>query len=295
MPLPRNRDGVGASTVRLPPGPWSTVLEFLSERFPAVGNETWRDRIARGAVLHSDGSSVMPDEPYRAHARLHYFREIADEPRIPFAAEVIYRDNSLLVADKPHFLPVTPSGRFVQETLLVRLQREFDMPELAPIHRLDRETAGLVMFAVHRTARDRYQRLFRDRRVIKHYEAIAPVRHDVSLPLDYRSRLVESDAFMQMKETAGDPNAETRIEILATRGDLGRYRLSPLTGKKHQLRAQMAALGIPICNDTIYPVLQPVSADDYERPLKLLARELTFVDPLTGVRRHFRSRLTLAW
>jgi tRNA pseudouridine32 synthase/23S rRNA pseudouridine746 synthase len=103
---------------------------------------------------------------------------------------------------------------------------------------------------------------------------------------------------MQMCEVAGKPNSETAIALLESKAGLARYGLSPLTGKKHQLRAHMAALGIPIVNDRIYPKLRPASSaveSDYSQPLQLLAKSLMFTDPLSGEPRHFESRQVLRW
>jgi tRNA pseudouridine32 synthase/23S rRNA pseudouridine746 synthase len=221
---------------------------------------------------------------------------VAREPAIPFEAAVLYQDDYLVVADKPHFLPVTPSGRYVQQTLLVRLRRALGIDTLTPAHRIDRETAGLVLFTVQPHTRNLYQTLFRDRSVRKEYEAIAPHRADLALPLRYRSRLVESaPAFMQMREEAGEANAETLVSLIEKKDKLARYALQPVTGQKHQLRAHMAALGIPIVNDRIYPHLYPDEGEqqDYSRPLQLLAKRICFTDPLSGEERVFESRFAL--
>lgn len=246
----------------------------------------------RGDVIDAAGQSLSPSTPYLAHQRVFYYRAVVDEPRIPFEEHVVYQDDTLVVADKPHFLPVTPSGRYVQESLLVRLKRSLGIDTLAPMHRIDRETAGLVLFTIEPRTRDAYQALFRNRVVDKQYEAIAPLRVDLALPTVYRSRLIESDHFMRMREEPGEANSETGIALLEVCGALARYRLQPVSGQKHQLRVHMAALGIPIVNDRIYPSLYPDESEtaDYSRPLKLLARSICFTDPLTGLRREFRSR-----
>lgn len=291
------RDGVGASAVACPPGPWPRVIDFLAERLPMVTRADWLARMERGELLDAEGRAVPPAAPYRHGTRLYYYRGLAHEAAIPFAEQILFQDGHLLVADKPHFLPVTPKGRYVQQTLLTRLRQSTGIATLTPIHRLDRETAGLCLFAVRPADRDAYQRLFRERAVDKVYEAIAPFRQDLALPLLYRSRLQErSDAFMQMQEVAGAPNAETHIALLERLDDtLARYELRPSTGQKHQLRAQLSALGLPIVGDRIYPLLQPEPAEpDYSRPLQLLARALSFQDPVTGQPRCFDSRCVLA-
>ena len=294
-------NGVKASAVACPAGPWPLLLDFLAERLHRVPRTEWATRLACGEVLDEAGEALPPAAPYRAGRRVFYYRQLEHEEPIPFEARVLYRDELLLVADKPHFLPVTPKGRYVQQTLLVRLQRELGLASLSPIHRLDRETAGLTLFCIQPRHRDAYQRLFRERTVGKVYEAIAPApeqaRQDLTLPLDYRSRLVErEDVFMQMHEVPGEPNAETRISLLERLdGGLARYELRPRSGAKHQLRAQMSALNLPIVGDRIYPVLQPEQAvPDYSRPLQLLARSIAFDDPVSGQARQFESDLRLS-
>ena len=250
----------------------------------------------RGEVLDETGAALDPEAAYQAHRRLYYYRLLATEPQIPFEAHIVFQDELLLIADKPHFLPVTPKGRYVQQTLLTRLVKRTGIATLSPIHRIDRETAGLVAFAIRPETRDAYQALFRDRVVEKRYEAIAPWRPDLVLPMVCRSRLEErEDAFMQMHEVAGEPNAETRISVIEKHdAQLARYLLEPLSGRKHQLRAQMSALGLPILGDRIYPKLLPEEAEpDYSAPLQLLAKTLAFIDPVTGRRREFESGLML--
>ncbi len=294
---PAPRDGVGASRVALPGCGWDTVVAFLANRFPAISTSQWAARMQCGDVVDQDGCALQADAPFRPHAMLFYYRTVADEAPIPFHETILFQDAHIVVADKPHFLPVTPSGMYLQETLLVRLKRRLGIDQLSPVHRIDRDTAGLVLFCIDPAARGRYQALFRDRSIAKCYEAIAPWRQDLAMPLVRRSRLTESAAFMQMVETGGVPNAETAIAIIERHGDLARYRLEPLTGQKHQLRVHMAALGVGIVNDRLYPVLQPAppaqQAAEYRYPLQLLARELAFRDPVTGAARHFESGLSL--
>ncbi|WP_421683745.1 pseudouridine synthase [Stutzerimonas urumqiensis] len=284
------------STLHLPAGPWSTVLDCLCARFPAIDRATWLDRMNRGRVLTAEGVALAPDAPHREGLRIHYFREVPDETPIPFEARVLHVDAHLVVADKPHFLPVQPSGHYVQQTLLARLTARLGNPDLVPLHRIDRLTAGLVLFSADPATRGQYQALFRERRMRKVYEAIAPALPQLDFPLTRRTRLVEGDPFILMTETDGEPNSETQVEVLERGERYWRYRLYPVTGKRHQLRVHMAALGAGLLNDPLYPILQPRESreqDDYSRPLQLLARELTFDDPLTGERRHFESGLTL--
>jgi tRNA pseudouridine32 synthase/23S rRNA pseudouridine746 synthase len=226
--------------------------------------------------------------------RIYYYRAVDVEARIPFEEAVLYQDDHLVVADKPHFLPVTPSGHYLQETLLVRLKKRLGIDTLIPIHRIDRETAGLVLFSTQPDERNAYQALFREHAVTKHYEAIAPWRQDLTWPITRKSRIVEDEPFFRQREVAGQPNSETHINMIEKNGDLARYALSPVTGKKHQLRVHMNALGLPILNDRMYPPVADTPDDDYSLPLQLLAKSIAFTDPVTGQGRHFQSQLTLA-
>jgi tRNA pseudouridine32 synthase/23S rRNA pseudouridine746 synthase len=254
--------------------------------------------LAQGLVLDEDTRPLSADAPFRAGTRVYYYRELESEPVIPFEEHIVYQDAHLLVADKPHFLPVTPTGRYVQQTLLVRLKRRTGLEHLSPIHRIDRETAGLVVFSVRPQDRGAYQALFRDQVVEKHYEAIAPLRPELPLPPVHRSRIEPDERFFRQREVPGAPNSETHIELLRAQGGLGLYRLSPVTGRTHQLRVHMHALGRPITGDLFYPevVHGPGHADeDWHHPLQLLARAIAFTDPVTGALRQFESRRKLAW
>lgn len=292
---PPDRNGVGPSKVALPAGSWHTALEFLVHQFPTIPAAEWQVRMQRGDVIDHQGHALRPDSAYRPNTHLFYYRDLPDEPRIPFDEVVLYQDDYLVVVDKPHFLPVTPAGRYLQETLLVRLKRTLGIDTLAPMHRIDKDTAGLVLFTIQPATRNLYQALFRERSVSKIYQAIAPWRADRQLPTSYQSRLVESEAFMQMQEVPGEPNAETAISLLETHGELARYQLQPVSGQKHQLRVHMASLGMPILNDRIYPILLPDEGDnpDYSKPLQLLAKSVRFTDPVTSKLHQFESRQTL--
>ncbi|MGQ0618357.1 MAG: pseudouridine synthase [Panacagrimonas sp.] len=287
------RDGVGAGHVQVPPGRWPTLLDFLCERFPTIGRDVWRSRFERGLILDARAQPFRPSTPCRTGLELRYYRELDTEPRIPFEAQVIHRDEHLLIADKPHFLPVAPAGRYVQESLLVRLRRSLMIDHLVPLHRIDRGTAGLVAFSTNPQSLGVYQSLFRTHAMTKVYEALAPAVADTAFPMTRRSRIVEGEPFFRMREIEGEANSETHIEVLDRRGDLALYRLHPVTGRKHQLRVHLAALAAPILNDPLYPQLREEGAEDYSCPLKLLARALEFDDPLTGRRTQFESRLAL--
>jgi Pseudouridylate synthases, 23S RNA-specific len=282
-----------ASTVHLPAGAWPTAFDSLCAQFVAISRGQWLDRIARGRVLDGQGVAITLHTPYREGMRIHYYREVVDETPIPFTETVLHVDEHLVVADKPHFLPVTPAGGFVEQTLLRRLIRRLGNPELAPLHRIDRLTAGLVLFSANRDSRAAYQALFRERRIDKRYEALAAALPALEFPLSRRSRIVAGDPFFRMREADGAPNSETRIELVERGSDVWRYALHPVTGRKHQLRVHMAALGAPIAGDTLYPELAEKSDDDYRHPLKLLAHSLAFADPLSGQSRRFESRLAL--
>ena len=287
-------EGVGPSRKRLPEGDWKTVLEFLSEEFARVGAQAWRERMERGLVLDEAGRRVGPESAYRAGACVYYYREPEAESVIPFDERVIHADEQILVADKPHFLPVTPAGRYLRETLLVRLRRKTGLEHLTPLHRIDRETAGLVVFSVNPSTRGAYAALFRERRVEKIYEALAPASRAPEFPLARRSRVVRGDPFFRMKETEGEPNSETHVEVLREARGVSLYRLRPVTGRKHQLRVHMNALGVPIIGDRLYPEVRPDAPEDFSEPLRLLAKSLSFRDPLTNRELRFESarRLT---
>ena len=286
-------NGVGPSCVGLPAGHWPTITDFLVERFPAITRQVWLDRMARCLVVDEFGEPVTPQRPYPSHLRIYYYRDVPVEAPVPFEETLLFQDAHLVVADKPHFLPVTPSGHYLQETLLVRLKKRLGIDTLTPIHRIDRETAGLVLFSTQVADRNSYQGLFRTHSIIKHYEASAPWRDDLQLPLSRTSRIVEDTLFFRQREVAGQANSETHIDVLEVRGNTARYALSPVTGKKHQLRVHMNALGLPILNDRVYPPRADTPGDDFNLPLQLLAKSVAFTDPVTGQARRFESCLRL--
>nr|MDQ3322870.1 pseudouridine synthase [Acidobacteriota bacterium] len=230
-----------------------------------------------------------PRSRYRPGACIFYYRELQSEATIPFAESIIYQDEHILAADKPHFLPVIPSGRFLRETLLVRLRAKGNLQHLVPLHRLDRETAGIVLFSVNPLTRGVYAALFNNRKVGKVYEALAGGLPHLDFPLTRRSRMTAGEPFFRMKEIDGEPNSETHIDIIEKTDNVNLYRLNAVTGKKHQIRVHLAALGIPVLNDKFYPETSAAGEDDFSNPLKLLAKSVSFQDPLTGRARHFQS------
>ena len=292
-PLPV-RDGLNPTRLRLPDdGDWPTALAYLLSRFPSDVTRL-REKVDAGEVVDERGTPIDDATAYRPRAFLYLYRDPPVEKRVPFEIDILHRDEDLLVVDKPHFLASTPRGAYVVESALVRLRRDLDLPELTPAHRLDRITAGVLLFTVRQQARRAYQSLFDERRVTKVYEALAPVDPALRLPCTVRSRIVKERGVLQAREVPGTPNAESRIELLDVRGGIGRYRLLPHTGKTHQLRLHMSSLGIPILGDNFYPDFYDVAPDDYSTPLQLLARSIEFDDPVTGARRRFESRRALA-
>lgn len=287
------RNGVSASCVALPHTGQGSMLDFLTARLPGVEREQWRLRMAAAEVVDERGALVTPDRAFEPGLRLYYYRSLPAEEILPFQETILYQDEHLLVADKPHFMPVTPSGPYLQQTLLVRLKQRLGLPDLVPLHRIDRDTAGLVLFSVQPSTRGAYHGLFRDRLMIKHYEAVAPWRKELVFPRAHRSCVQEGAEFFRMQEVVGEPNTLTHMQLLEVAGAWARYRLSPVTGKRHQLRVHMAALGLPLRHDAFYPEVIDPPVGDYSSPLQLLAKSLEFDDPLTGKMRRFDSALQL--
>lgn len=293
-PLPV-RDGLGPARVRVEPGSQAdTMLEYLAERFPGT-RQFWLTESLRGDVVDQHGRPVNAETPYRPGRLIYYYRHPSPEPVVPFELTVLHRDEQLVVVDKPHFLATIPRGQHVTETALVRARRQTGIMDLTPAHRLDRMTAGVLVFVVDPALRQPYQDLFAERQVSKTYEAIAPYNHRLATPVTVRSRIVKESGVMVAREVPGNPNSETHVDIMEVRDGYARYQLRPVTGKTHQLRLHMASLGVPITGDNYYPEYRPAAHDDFGDPLRLLARELEFTDPVSGKRRCFRSSQRLSY
>lgn len=274
-----------SSVVTLPEAekPYPSILAFLVRTFPGVSRDIWAQRITEGKVLDENGNPIVTDTPYVPAKRLFYFREVEFEPVIPFPETILFQNDELLIADKPHFLPVIPGGRFVNECLLNRLRASTGIVDLTPLHRIDRETAGLVIFSVNKKTRGLYHELFVHGKITKTYHAIAAVHqplHEDHWVL--QNRIVRGEPRFRMKIIAGVVNSVSHIHLLMVQGDRGLFQLSPVTGKTHQLRLHMSSLGFRIINDRLYPDLLPEQDDDFDQPLQLLAKQITFRDPVTG-------------
>ncbi|WP_422558589.1 pseudouridine synthase [Gordonia sp. (in: high G+C Gram-positive bacteria)] len=308
-PLPV-RDGVGPTRLRVPEsGPWATIADYVVERFDHLHPEELRRRFDDGEIVAADGRAIGRAVPLGAERFIWYYRDLPVEEPIPFTEDILYRDDDLVVIDKPHFLPTTPGGRYLQESALVRLRTRLANPDLIPIHRLDRPTAGLVMFSARPQTRGAYQSLFERRRVTKVYEAVsalpgdwdpaAPALGGQPAPVVVRNHIQSRKGELRVVvDGAAEPNAETVVDVLgvgrsATGEAVLHTLLRPHTGRMHQLRVHLASLSIPILGDRWYPALLPEAPDDHARPLQLLARELEFTDPLTGAPRRFVTRRTL--
>ncbi|MDV3221699.1 pseudouridine synthase [Intrasporangium sp.] len=295
-PLPP-RHGVDAQRIRMPQeGPWETLRDHLVDRLKGVTPAEIERRLRAGEFVDVAGRPLPVDAPFVPRSVCWTHRELRPEVEVPFPIEVLHRDERLVVIDKPHFLSTMPRGRHVVQSALARTRVLTGLERLAPAHRLDRPTAGVLMFTTEQRWRGPYQRVFAEGRVHKEYLAVAPVRGDLALPTVRRTRVVKDHGTHQAREVPGEPNAETLIELEDTADGLGLYRLTPRTGRTHQLRCQLWGLGIPIVGDDLYPVEREVADDDFSHPLQLLSAVLEFQDPVDGTRRRFETRRVLsAW
>jgi tRNA pseudouridine32 synthase / 23S rRNA pseudouridine746 synthase len=275
---------------------YPTIKAFLIQRFPHISPQVWEQRLVEGKVVDEQGDAVLPDAASEPGKKIFYFREVQQEPVIPFPERIIFQNDHLLVSCKPHFLPVNPTGPYVAECLMNRLRRKTGNADLVPINRIDRETAGIVLFSTDRESRNRYYELFREGRVEKSYQAIAEFRdRDGKREWSVANRIVSGEPWFRMQTVPGVANARSVIELAEVRGARGRFVLHPVTGKTHQLRLHMSGLGFGILNDRYYPDLQPQREDDFDNPLQLLAQNVRFLDPITGERMEFISERKLMW
>ena len=270
--------------------PYPTILEFLTQRFPSVGQSVWEERILTGKVLDDAGVPITLETPYVPQKRLFYYREVLEEPLIPLPEKILFQNDELLVACKPPFLPVTPSGPYVNECLLNRLRRKTGNSSLVPLHRIDRETSGLVLFSMNKETRGLYGGLFLSGTIEKTYEALS----EVSFPPERKdwtveNRLVDDDIWFRSKVVPGVVNARSRIKLVSCRDNKAHFMLDPITGKKHQLRIHMSGLGFRIMHDRYYPELRDKQEDDLSKPLQLIARRVKFTDPVSGEIMEFES------
>jgi tRNA pseudouridine32 synthase / 23S rRNA pseudouridine746 synthase len=276
--------------------PYPSILGFLCQRFPQVEPDCWARRIAEGKVLGEDGSPITDGSAYLPQARIFYFREVAQEPVIPFAEKILFQNSEILVCCKPHFLPVTPGGRYVEECLLNRLRKSTGNHDLVPLHRIDRETAGIVLFSANKTTRALYSELFTRGNIQKTYHALSAGPGDPGQGTWLiENRIVPGEPWFRMTTEPGTVNARSRIELVQVRDGLARFQLNPVTGKTHQLRVHMSGLGFGILNDRYYPTLQAERDDDFSKPLQLVAKYVKFLDPLTGELMEFQSERSLLW
>lgn len=288
------------SEITLPPKDlgWGTVLNFLIARFPLIDAAIWQQRVSDGKIHWFGGELITSKSTFLPSRRLCYYREVAAEPVIPFEHQIIYQDQHIVVACKPHFLPVTPGGQFVNECLLERVKRQTGLEDVAAVHRLDKETAGLVLFSVNSQSRPLYYQLFADGQMQKRYQAVAKLtaeQQQLASPFRWqiKNRLEKSTPAFLMQQVPGEVNAHSSLCLSKRRDELGLFELSPHTGKTHQLRLHMQAIGSPILFDKYYPELLAKQADDFSQPLQLLAKSLSFTDPVTGLHHKFESERQL--
>lgn len=297
--IPPMLNGVSASKVFLPAlsaHQTITLFEYLTEKFSHILPEEWEQRFLDGLIYSANGQQLTLNSLYQPNTHIFYYRFLANEIHVPFEHQILFENEHIMVVDKPHFLTISPTGQYVQETLLVRLKNQTGLEHLAPAHRLDRETAGVVLFTKQPDIRPIYQNLFATRSVHKIYHAIAAYRPELNFPQTLRLCLEKSEPFYTMQVNPdGQINSETYIKCLAHHEQLVKYELHPLTGKQHQLRVHLNSLGIPILNDSFYPEIKHKKPDDFSAPLQLLAKEIQFSDPITQQPIHIKSKFDLDW
>ena len=287
--------GVSASKVFLPKTALTpnSVSEYLCQQFPHIDGSEWEQRFADGLIYDASGNVLTCNAPYIENSHVFYYRFLAHEIHVPFEHEILFENENLLVIDKPHFLTISPTGQYVQETLLVRLKKQTGNEFLTPIHRLDRETAGVVLFSKQVSTRAIYQDMFAQRQVKKTYHAIAPFHADITFPCYTRYRMEKGEPFYTMQVVEGTINSETEIDLIEHDSAWAKYELKPITGKQHQLRVHLSSLGIAIKNDPFYPAVPHKRENDFSTPLQLLAKHIRFNDPITNQEMEFSSKFEL--
>lgn len=270
-----------------------TVYAYLCAQFPHIDPSEWQSRFDNSLVYDAQGNTLTIESSFQANTHCFYYRFLAHEVHVPFQHQILFENEHLLVVDKPHFLTMSPTGQYVQETLLVRLKQQTGNEHLTPIHRLDRETAGVVLISKCVQSRGVYQQMFATRQVQKTYHAIAAYRDDLNFPLITKLKMEKGQPFYTMQVVEGEPNSETEIQLLQHDQQWGKYELKPHTGKQHQLRVHLSHLGIPIQNDPFYPQVSHKADDDFSAPLQLLAKHIQFTDPVTQKQMQFSSKLEL--
>lgn len=293
--IPPMLNGVSASKVFLKsvtPQP-SSIFKYLCSEFTHISQAEWQKRFEDGLVYDAQGNTLTISSPYQANSHCYYYRFLAHEIHVPFQHEILFENEHLMVVDKPHFLTISPTGQYVQETLLVRLKKQTGNADLTPIHRLDRETAGVVLFSKKVESRGAYQQMFATRNVQKTYHAIAGFKAELIFPQTTQLKMEKGQPFYTMQIIEGEPNSETHIELLDVQENRAKYLLKPHTGKQHQLRVHLSHLGIPIEHDPFYPVISHKAEDDFSAPLQLLAKHIEFIDPITYETMQFSSQREL--
>ncbi|WDE95897.1 pseudouridine synthase [Lentisphaera profundi] len=270
-------------------------LDFFNHTFPQIPAETWIARFQEGKITDLEQKAIPLQSAYQGNRHLIYYREVEDETPIPFEGKILFEDENLIVVDKPHFLPIHPAGPYVKETLVYRLRESQNNPHIAPLHRIDRLTAGLVLFSKNIDARRPYQMLFSERLIEKTYLAISKGETPQQKSWHLHNRIVPGDPWFLSAIGSGEPNSESFIEFIDQQQDLIKFKLKPVSGKKHQLRLHLASIGYPILHDPLYPDFTSKPPDDYAKALQLLAQSISFIDPLSKKKMSFQSELKLSF
>ncbi|GAA4356089.1 pseudouridine synthase [Kangiella marina] len=278
---------------------YATVIDFLVSHFPHISKQTWLQRAANGKLFWKDGASIAIDTQYQANRLVGYYREVVAEPKIPFEETIIESNSHFIIAHKPPFLPVMPGGVFVNECLQERLIKRTGIKALQAVHRLDRDTSGLVLLSTNPDTRHQYHQLFADRTISKRYQAVSNLKSSESIVgktwqvKNYLRRSVPQFLFENCEDSNEGQYAESHIQCIEQSAKKALFTLSPLTGRTHQLRLHMMSIGFSIENDRFYPTLQPKQPDNYQQPMQLHAKSLAFTDPISGKALEFHSPFSL--